>query len=530
MKRIIHHSLFLSIVSGILLVLAFPFSGSITPLVFVAWVPLWWVALRLKNTKRGALRFFAYSYLSLFLFNLGTTWWIWNSTAGGAIMAFVCNTLLMAGSLGLGFLAFRRLTTPWFIAGLSLTWVVFEFAHLNWELSWPWLTMGNFFSLRPSWIQWYEFTGILGGSLWVMVANWTGIQFMEQKRYGYVMAFVGLLILPYFISRGIQAFREQPSNPRLQTTVLLQPNIDPYTEKFTTDPVAQLKRIVSQAQPYLQPKALVVGPETALQEAFVEDNYQQTESSKVLNKTLRESETHWLIGASTFKVFSKKQSSACRSLPNGLFYESYNTAAYLSSEQTDFIHKSKLVLGVEKIPFSSWLPFLEELSIDNGGTSGSLGTERSPKIFRTEQGAYAPIICYESIYGAFVGEQCNQGAELLCIITNDGWWGKTPGHLQHNQFAALRAIETRKYVVRSGNTGISSVWSPEGACLKSLGYGKAGIVTTKVPMLRGKTFYVRYGDYLGWVSLVAVLCLFSGFALSKKTKILVHKKNSEKSA
>jgi apolipoprotein N-acyltransferase len=74
------------------------------------------------------------------------------------------------------------------------------------------------------------------------------------------------------------------------------------------------------------------------------------------------------------------------------------------------------------------------------------------------------------------------------------------------------------------------VWSPEGACLKSLGYGKAGIVTTKVPMLQGKTFYVRYGDYLGWVSLVAVLCLFAGFALSKKTKILVHKKNSEKSA
>jgi apolipoprotein N-acyltransferase len=512
--------MFLSIVSGILLMLAFPFSGSLTPLVFVAWVPIWCVALRLKNAKRGALRFFGFSYLSLFLFNLGTTWWIWNSTKGGAIMAFVCNTLLMAGSLVLGFLAFRRLTAPWFIAGLSLAWVVFEFAHLNWELSWPWLTMGNFFSLRPSWVQWYEFTGILGGSFWVMAANWSGVQFMEKKRYGYAMAFVGLLISPYFISRGIQAVREQPSNPRLQSTVLLQPNIDPYTEKFTTDPVTQLKSVVSLAQPYSRPEALVVGPETALQEAFVESNYGQTESAKVMNKALQQSQSQWLIGASTFKVFSKKQSSACRSLPNGLFYESYNTAAYLSTEQTDFIHKSKLVLGVEKMPFSSWLPFLEEWSIDNGGTSGSLGTEPSPKIFRTKQGMYAPIICYESIYGAFVGVQCRQGAELLCIITNDGWWGNTPGHRQHNQFAALRAIETRKYVVRSGNTGISSVWSPEGACLKSLGYGKVGVVTTKVPMLQGKTFYVRYGDYLGWLSLAAVVGLFAVFTLFKKTKYI----------
>ncbi|MBM3165479.1 MAG: apolipoprotein N-acyltransferase [Bacteroidetes bacterium] len=519
MKHIIQHSLFLSIVSGILLMLAFPFSGSLTPLVFVAWVPLWCVAFRLKNTKRGALRFFAYSYLSLFLFNLGTTWWIWNATSGGAVMAFICNTLLMAGSLGLGFIAFRRLTAPWFIAGLSLTWLVFEFAHLNWELSWPWLTMGNFFSLRPSWVQWYEYTGILGGSLWVMAANWSGTLFTEQrKRYGYAIALAALLFLPYCISIGIQAFRKQPSNPRLQATVLLQPNIDPYTEKFSTDPVAQLQRMVALAQPYLQPKALVVGPETALQEAFVEANYRQTQSSELLNGTLQKSQTHWLIGASTFKVFSKKQSAACRALPNGLFYESYNTSAFLGSEQTNFIHKSKLVLGVEKIPFSTWLPFLEEWSINNGGTSGSLGIEPSPKIFRTEHGAYAPIICYESIYGAFVGEQCRQGAELLCIITNDGWWGKTPGHRQHNQFAALRAIETRKYVVRSGNTGISSVWSPEGACLKSLGYGKTGVVATKVPMLQGKTFYVQYGDYLGWVSMIAVVGLFAGFTLSKKKK------------
>lgn len=509
--------LLLSVLTGVLLVISFPFSGSFTPLLFVAWIPLWRIALALREKKHGGLTFFGLAYLSVFIFNLGTTWWIWNSTAGGAIMAFVCNSLLMAGSLFLGFIAFRKLNSVWFISGLSLSWIVFEFAHLNWELSWPWLTMGNFFSVRPMWIQWYEYTGILGGSFWVMGTNMCGVLFLERyKSYRYVISFVLLLIIPFCISFGIQSFQNQSLKPRLKQTLIIQPNIDPYTEKFNSDPVSQLKLMVALAKPYLLPGTLVLGPETALQEAFVESNYFQTESEEVLNRTIKQSHTQWLIGASTFQVFSNKQTAACQALPNGLYYESYNTAACLTNDKADFIHKSKLVLGVEKIPFSQWLPFLEELSINNGGTSGSLGTEPSPKIFRTKYGLYAPIICYESIYGAFVGEQCNQGAQLLCIITNDGWWGNTPGHLQHNQFSALRAIETRKYVVRSANTGISSVWSPQGKCLKSLGYGKPGVVTANIPMLSGRTFYVKYGDYLGWVCFILLAVLFSFNLIRKK--------------
>ena len=111
-----------------------------------------------------------------------------------------------------------------------------------------------------------------------------------------------------------------------------------------------------------------------------------------------------------------------------------------------FIHKSKLVVGVEKIPYSDFLPFLEDLAIDNGGIVGSLGEEDSVKIFNTSVGKIAPIVCYESIYPEFVAEQCRKGAELLCVITNDGWWGDTPGYKQHFSFSRLRAIENRRWL------------------------------------------------------------------------------------
>jgi apolipoprotein N-acyltransferase len=485
-------------------------------LIFIAWTPLFAVALQLKDQRRGALKFFGFNYLAVLLFNIITTWWIWNSTSGGALMAFICNSLLMAGALCLGFLIFRSLHAFLFLLGICLSWISFEFLHLNWELSWPWLTMGNYFSVRPLWVQWYEFTGVLGGSYWVLGLNLlvTAIMFKLTSQKALISAAVTLLLVP-FIASIFLARQHQPMAKHQQRVLLMQPNIDPYTEKFNTDPAVQVESMLAMIRPYLH-DALVIGPETALQEAFIERDYTQTKSSKLIADALAPSQCSMLIGASSFEVFVKKNSSASKLMENGLYYESYNTALFTDGKQHDFIHKSKLVLGVEKIPFSQWLPFLEEWSINNGGTSGSLGVEKAPKIFNNGNRAYAPIICYESIYGAFVAEQCRKGAQLLCIITNDGWWGNTPGHRQHNQFAALRAIETRKYVVRSGNTGISSVWNSKGQCVKRLGYNKKGILSAKVPLLTEKTFYVRYGDYLGWLSVLALLGLVGYLGLNNR--------------
>jgi apolipoprotein N-acyltransferase len=506
MLKILQHNIALSIFSGALLAVSFPFSGSITPLVFVAWIPLFVVALRLKQQARGLLNFLAYTYFTAFIFNVGSTWWIWNSTAGGALMAFICNSLLMAGALTIGFGMFKRLSTGLFLIGLGCTWITFEFVHLNWELSWPWLTMGNYFSIHPSWVQWYEYTGSLGGSFWVIAANILGVLLLlNLKSKQYAIAFISILSFPLFISFIVSKKADITKYPT-QSIVILQPNIDPYTEKFNIDPAKQVESMLGLVSPYLH-NTLAIGPETALQEAFIEQDFNRTRSFNLLNDALTSTNSSLLIGASTFQLFDQKHSAACKALPNGTFYESYNTALFMANKKQDFIHKSKLVLGVEKIPFSRWLPFLEQLSIDNGGTSGSLGVESEPKVFRNEDQAYAPIICYESIYGAFVAEQCNKGATLLCIITNDGWWGNTPGHRQHNQFASLRAIETRKYVVRSGNTGISSVWNSSGECIKQLGYDTKGVLTAKVPLIKGKTFYVRFGDYLGWVTVAVFLIL-----------------------
>src|SRR5207247_2436074 len=109
-------------------------------------------------------------------------------------------------------------------------------------------------------------------------------------------------------------------------------------------------------------------------------------------------------------------------------------------------------------------------SIDLGGTSGSLGMQKERTVFKTQstinnpQSAIfiAPAICYESIYGDFLSAYIRNGAEFIAVITNDGWWGDTPGYIQHENYARLAAIEFRRDIARSANTGISCFINQKG--------------------------------------------------------------------
>jgi apolipoprotein N-acyltransferase len=197
-----------------------------------------------------------------------------------------------------------------------------------------------------------------------------------------------------------------------------------------------------------------------------------------------------------------------------------------------YVHKSKLVPGVELVPFSAYLPFLSALAIENGGTSGTLGVEKEPKTLQIPVPTYgsgksftgnkhdeifslAPIICYESIYGDFVRQQVKKGAQLLCIITNDGWWGNTPGYKQHFSFARLRAIETRRWVLRSANTGTSGSIDPRGKIIKKTAYWTKASFAQTVTLRSAQTFYTKHGDWPAGLSLSWILISFSIFFMAK---------------
>jgi apolipoprotein N-acyltransferase len=140
-----------------------------------------------------------------------------------------------------------------------------------------------------------------------------------------------------------------------------------------------------------------------------------------------------------------------------------------------------------------------------GGISGSLGADTAQRAFKatTSQGIVkigAPI-CYESIFGELFSEFVRNGAQLMCVITNDAWWGNTPGYKQHFEMSVLRAIETRRYIIRAANTGISAFIDPLGKAHQKTAYNTQTAISQVVYPNNEITFYTKYGDYLAKIML-----------------------------
>ena len=156
--------------------------------------------------------------------------------------------------------------------------------------------------------------------------------------------------------------------------------------------------------------------------------------------------------------------------------------------------------------------------LDLGGTVSMKTTQENRVAFAGIDGSkVAPIICYESVYGDFVTDYVKAGAEFLAIITNDAWWGDTQGHKQHLNYARLRAIENRRSIARSANTGISAIINQKGEIEKELGYGLRGSLKGSVNKNKELTFYSKHGDYLAKLAFIPAFgfLIFSCFRRRK---------------
>ncbi len=497
-----------SLIGGILMVLSFPFTGSLSLLMLFAWIPLLFIEENIYYNKYRSSKVFIHAYIIFFLYNVGTTWWIWNASPGGAIFAFVLNSLIMALVFQLFHLAKKYIGRREGNIALVVFWVAFEYLHYHWELSWPWLNLGNVFASTPNLVQWYSFSGVLGGTAWILITNLLAFSILRNKLLKHkswtsqklLFSLLALsLIFPITFSLIQYAiYEDKGKNTEI---VITQPNIDPYNEKFSGSVNDQLNKICDLADKHITKNTdFVLAPETALPFSFYEDEIQRI----IYYHYLIERKAQWngpslLIGASTKKYFKSKNSRASKKIYGGPGYEEYYNSSLLIDEydHPTFAHKSKLVLGVEKVPFSNIFPFLEELSINNGGTSGTLGIEDQSQVMRGNGINFAPVVCYESIYGEFISDQCNKGAELIFIITNDGWWKDTPGYKQHMSFARLRAIENRKSVARSANTGTSCFINQRGDILQKSTWWTETSMKANLKRNSHKTFYTKFGDIIG---------------------------------
>ncbi|MFC7666791.1 apolipoprotein N-acyltransferase [Hymenobacter humi] len=554
----------LAVLSGLLLWGGWPPqpSAPLSLLLFIGWVP--YLLMERQLTRQGARkrRVFAYTYLFLVLWNAVTTWWVSYAELTAGIAAVVLNALLMC----LPLMAFRqtkkRLGNRIGYLSLPVFWIAFEQLHLTWDLTWPWLTLGNGFEAAPQWVQWYEYTGFLGGSVWVWVVNL--LLFHEllkripalaastrgQENLGknsgpdrrsiiagpafargpFVIPALAIL-LPIGLSYLIGA-TYQEKGPTTEV-IVVQPNLDPYVEKFEGGAKfvpydEQLTRLLALSEQKLTPQTrLVMWPETALEESYWENTIESNPKIRRIREWLaRHPGVALLTGITTIDSYPNKEaaSETARYRDDLGYYDVFNTGAYFADATAPiaFYHKSRLVPGVEKVP-----PLLVSIvsHIDLGGTVGSVGSQAERTVYPAHPSVpalrVAPVICYESIYGDFVAKYARNGATLLSVITNDAWWHDSPGYRRLLRLGALRCIETRRDLARSANTGFTGFINQKGEITQ---VEPAWVPTASrgtVHLNDEVTFYARYGELIGQgTQILAVLLLLVALAVGWRKKHL----------
>jgi apolipoprotein N-acyltransferase len=314
--------------------------------------------------------------------------------------------------------------------------------------------------------------------------------------------------------------------------VIIQPNTDPYTEKFTIPFEDQLKKVITMANSVISDKtAWLITPETTIDDPANLDDLESDKYVRLIKKMIMPFPAiNVVTGLVTYKLYPAAKdaptTSARKIDASDMYYDHFNSAVQIDTgKYFGIYHKSKLVPGIEMQFSNGPTRLITKILPDLGGTKWGYGIQKDRVCFEHTVNSMkiAPIICYESVFGKFVTDYVRKGAEALFIITNDGWWKNTNGYKQHLSFASIRAIETRRPVVRAANTGVSCIIDIRGKRTVETEWWTKTVVKGVICPETRITTYVKYGDYLLLISVfLSGLILLTVFIVLPLWKKLNH--------
>lgn len=479
----------------------------------VALVPLLIISENLSDSKRDFWCMLGWATLTFMLWSASTIWWVWNATPLGPLAAGLVGTFYNLCGFMLYHYTSKRAPRALAYTMLVAVWISTEWAYNSADvMTFPWLLLGHGFSVDSWAVQWYEYTGIFGGTLWALVSNLAIFEVLRTRTTSSKVRAGTFVLLPILLS-VVLLLTYKPSERTAQISVI-QPNVPCYEDereaKDKMNPTDDIMNLISQVP---ASSSFMLLPESAL--AYIPgvgsiDENQYFFIEPMLDEMISDNASTKLItGASTTVRYGDNQATSTARYRNRYgWYDRFNSALLVNNDGTieDTYHKGKLVIGVEAVPMRQFFDYLE---IDLGGVTGQLGWGREYKLFENDGVLIGPSICYEGLYGGYFSGFARSGAEVMALISNDGWWGNTTGHKRLFDFCRLRAIETRRAIARSANTGISGFISPIGSNIGNrLEWDEEGVLTAELELRTDKTIYTIYGDWIARIStFVAVLTL-----------------------
>ncbi len=537
--RIHSYRLFLATLSGVFLGAAFPPIPTGITAAF-AFVPFFLLYESIDDYGKA----FRYSYVTFFVFNLTAMYWVGGFThckdaymiVAGILLVFA-HPLFFFVPIAVWMFIKRNIGFKFSIITFPFLWVGFEFLHSLTEIGFPWLTLGNTQTYDLPIVQIAAITGVYGISFWLLWLNVIGFilfvkvavkawNIFSWNSFLYILVFLLLYLLPKFYGNYVLENSTSYSRKSIKIAVI-QPNIDTF-EKWTVNPEEPLEIIQQQTNEISNKRVdLVLWPETAMPFYILHPNNRYyLEKLKFQVDTMNINLLTGMPDIYYFKDGEKIPKSSKISI-DGRRYDTYNSSMLLQPG-SDVIQKyAKIVLVpfAERVPFSETLSFLNAVQWNFGLGGWARGGDTTVFQFKGLSGdsiKFSNMICYESIIPSLVSAFVRKGAQFLTIVTNDSWWGNTSGAYQHKQFAILRAIENRRWVVQCANGGISCFIDPYGRIIYETKLYTQTIILGEIELHDEKTFYTENDDWLAEFSLI-----FSAFfivvAIGKKYYLFIRR-------
>jgi apolipoprotein N-acyltransferase len=487
----------LAVLSGVLLGIAFP-KWQVSLAVFIALVPLLW-ALKTPGPERTpvpARTGFRLGYLTGAVFHLILLYWIPRLPSENVTVPFimypalavmVAYLALFPGLAAMGAAWLARRGVPLGVS-FPFLWVLLEAVRGTGMFGFPWGSLGYTLAPYPHLIQFAEFTGLWGVTLWVVLVNGAVYHYLDSRwvapKMAALAALVALVVAPFL--HGQHVLRTRPVRPSV-TVGVVQPNVGenkwhPAVRDSVVEAVLTHTRRLVEEEGNRQP-ALVVWPETAIPARLTRDPGYRSRVEGFVDSTRVPVVTGFPDGVRLPDGTVRFTNSAVLILPGLGVTQQYD--------------KRHLVPFSESFPF----PFLNRF--DFGQSDFTAGKE--PGVFTQLKVPFGLLICFESIFPREAREVCVRGARYIVNITNDQWFGDSAAPVQHFQMNVLRCIENRVGMVRSANTGISGVIDPYGIVRLRTGTFEPARFVASVELGNGPTVYGRRGDWILIVGAIVVL-------------------------
>jgi len=392
----------------------------------------------------------------------------------------------------------------WVLFPIVWTAVDWAIGHQG-DIRFPWLGLGTSLADAPILVQWADLAGARGVTLWVAWCNVILVDALLVRReqgagsrairWRPLVAVLGSVALAW----GYGAWRERTLPVRTVGVVgLVQPNVGfrehwnpAYQDSIMADLLALSRQLEDSAR-----LDLLIWPEAAVPNYFVS----RPDWDPLIARRAREARTSLLTGGLDAVMY-----------PDGS-YDYYNAAFFYDStgDRTAYpvYRKHYLVPIVERVPFvpPRWFHLK---------WFGGFGKGRGLPLYPTAVGRFGVLICYESIFADLARDYRRQGADFLVNITNDAWYGRTAGPYQHLSHVVMRAIETRAGIARAANSGISATVDPLGHVHDATGLEVRAAAASRLVTSDVRTLYVRLGDWVGTLAVIATLGFASALAVQR---------------